>query len=234
MSSRETFHALSIFNPNEWRGNSRSIIEACSAQHGLLLHIKEGLKNAMQIGASVCQAAFEEFKIQWKSASWNVNVGCYLVEVPPVHLYIHGFLSTSKALLDLVVQLASSEGLVNKSVHGFHKKGKRIGGEFLDILSKKAAPGREKAASALSCYLLEQKSAWIDKLVNARDDMAHPERGMRQIMWELELVASGADIRCVRMVPPFLGGFCFDKYIANTANDIETACIRILSLMRAS
>jgi len=226
--------ANTLFNANEWGEQSKPIILSCAAQYRLLLHALGGLSGVFRAGMETCEARLGDLRMHWRKAPWELERGRYLVEVPTVHLYVQAFLATVKTLLDLLAQLTSTQGLVLKKVHGFHKKGQCIGGELLEILTKRAAPGREGAASELRRYLNEQKDIWIDELVTARDNMAHPERGMHQVMWELELLVGGAELKCRRVVAPHVNDQPFDEYARNTTGHVKLASANVLRILRTA
>lgn len=228
---RTAAQAHSLFNANEWSGESKPIILSCAAQYGLLLHALESLSGVFRNGVETCEARFGDLRLHWRTAPWELERGRYLVEVPTVHLYVQAFLATVKTLLDLLAQLTSTQGLAIKKVHGFHKKGQCIGGELLEILAMKAAPGREEAASELRRYLSEQKDIWIDELVRARDNMAHPQRGMYQVMWELGLVVAGGELKCRRVVAPHVNHQSFDEYARKTIGHVKLASANILRIV---
>ena len=115
-----TAPAHSLFNANEWRKESKTLVTSCAAQFGLLLHTAACVRSEVARGARVCGSRFEDLKIQWSQAQWDVARVRYLVEVPQVHLHIQAFLAAGKTLLDLLAQLVSTEGLVATKVHGFH------------------------------------------------------------------------------------------------------------------
>lgn len=226
--------AHSLFNANEWSQQSKPIILSCAAQYGLLLHALESLSGVFRAGVQTCEARLRDLQLHWRTAPWELERARYLVEVPTVHLYVQAFLATVKTLLDLLAQLTSAQGLVLKKVHGFHKKGQCVGGELLEILTKKAAPGRQEAASELRRYLSEQKEIWIDELIRARDNMAHPQRGIYQVMWELELLVAGGELECRRVVAPHLNDQLFDEYARNTIGHVKLASANILRILRTA
>lgn len=212
-ADRATWSAYSLFNPNEWRVESRAVVSSCAAQFGLLLHTVGCARNEIANGTRACELRLEDLRVQWQMGRWEIGRGRYLVEVPTVHLQVQAFLVTGKTLLDLLAQLASTEGLVIKKVHGFHKKGSAVGGELLHMLSNRASRGKENQASALRAFLESEKTVWIDNLVRARDDLAHPQRGMLQVMWEIQLAESGDGLRADCVVPPHIANLPFDKYV---------------------
>ena len=228
---QSTAPAHSLFNPNEWRRESKALVSSCAAQFGLLLHTAAHVHQEGARGERVCELRFEDLRRQWCRGRWDASRGRYLVEVPTVHLHIQAFLTVGKTLLDLLAQLVGTEGLVTTKVHGFHKKGPVIGGELLYTLTKNASAGREAQAAELRAFLVQEKAAWIDCLVKARDDLAHPQRGMYQVLWELELAESGPDLKCARIVPPSVGGLAFGQYVEKAMGAFETMAANFLRLI---
>jgi len=175
-----------------------------------------------------------DLKDQWeKQGQWRLNRCCYFVEIPEVHLFIQAFLGAVKALLDLLVQLVSTEDIVRTKVHGFHRDGARIGGKVLKILNNNAAASRKPVASRLSRFLEEEKTVWIDEVVRVRDDLVHPDRGMSQVMFALELRSDQGDLKLVRVVQPSVGSEAFDEYAERTLVHVERFSKAFLGLLRS-
>jgi len=111
----------------------------------------------------------------WAKATWDLDRCDYLVEIPEFHLCVEAYLSTIKTLLDLLAQLVTTEGIVNKKVHGFHKKRSQVGGELLHVLEAKAYSAKKSIASQLHQQVQEHKAIWIDQVVQLRDNLVHPK-----------------------------------------------------------
>jgi hypothetical protein len=229
-----TWAAHSIFNPNEWDEESKAIIASCSAQFSLLLFVCSTLSSASEGVQQVCERRMNELQHQWLRAKWNLHQCRYFVPVPPVHLSIQAFLVTIKTLLDLLAQLMSTERLVQTKLHGFHKKGRNVGGEVLHALKNKRNPVRGEVATDVRSYILEQKAIWIDNAVLARDYLTHPKRGITQVMWELEVAAENDSIRCDQIMPPHIGDSPFDQFVTTTAAQMEEFSTTILQKLRAT
>ena len=229
-----TTPAHSIFNPNEWSNDSKAVIASCSAQFALLLFASTALATAHEGVAQICAQRVAELQRQWRASRWDLQRLRYFVEVPSVHLSIQAFLVTVKTLLDLMAQLLSTERVVHTRLHGFHKKGRVVGGEVLYALAHKRNPLRGEAAARIREYLTEQKSVWIDEVVEARDCLAHPTRGAPQVMWELEVKAEDGSLACERIVPPHIGEQAFDRYAASVAGLCEVFATKILADVRTA
>ena len=226
--------AYTIFNSNDWEGKSKAIIASCAAQFSLLEYQATKLPSIVQYSRKMCELRFKELHNQWEKSPWDVNKSDYLVEIPEFHLNIQAYLATIKALLDLTAQLISAEGIVNKTVHGFHKKGILVGGELLQILNTKAKP--EKAETALKLFKLidEQKTIWIDRAVDVRDLLVHPEEGLIQIMFKLEIGVSKGNLKLLQVLQPSLAGQQFDEYAQITFIQVVNFSKTFLRIIKAA
>ena len=127
--------ALSMFNPNDWNGDSKSIVQSCRSHYGLIIHATEKIKKIIQNADKFIQPPFNDLVAQWQQAKWEVNQCYYYVEIPDLHSYTQLFLSGIKTFLDTLVQLIYTENIVNAKIIGFNKSKKIIGGKLLNILS---------------------------------------------------------------------------------------------------
>ena len=114
--------AFNIFNANEWNGSSKAIVSSCASQLGLLNYSAIKLTELFKISNDLCQPKFNDLEKQWKAANWDIENCYYLAEMPETHLFIQVYLNSVKSFLDLIVQLISTEKIVYKKIHGFHKK----------------------------------------------------------------------------------------------------------------
>jgi hypothetical protein len=213
--------AFSIFNPNEWTGSSRSIVMSCAAQYGLLNHGASQIPLMLKNCEKLCKARFVELQTDWAKAPWELERCYYLVEIPEFHLYAQAYLSTIKTFLDMLAQLVTTEGIVNRKVHGFHKKRNQVGGEFLHILDVKAYSAKRGIASQLRQLVEEHKAVWIDQAIELRDNLVHPERGMYQVTFRLEIELDDERLRLARILPPAIDSQGFGEYAQETMNRIR-------------
>jgi len=202
--------AFHIFNPNDWDGVSKSIVSSCAAQYGLLTYSVKKLDELFGNSNKLCLPKFRELKNQWRTSKWPIDKCNYLAEIPEVHLFIQVFLNSIKTFLDLLVQLISSENIVYKKIHGFHKKRKDPGGELLHALKKKAR--NKEVADSLFKLVSEHKRKWIDDAVKARDSMAHPEKGLTQVMLQLEIKPKNSELELTAIKKPTIGTTDFNKW----------------------
>jgi hypothetical protein len=93
-------------------------------------------------------------------------------------MLIEAFFSGMKSLPDLIVQLISTEGIVRNKVHGFHRIGTTYEWKVLKNLKSNISAGREQIAQDIQELIKEQKHLWIDEVINARDQLIYPDRGV--------------------------------------------------------
>ncbi len=206
--------AFHIFNPNDWSGLSKAIVSSCAAQHGLIHYSVKRLHELFEISDKLCMPKFIELKNQWKASKWPIDNCSYFAEVPEVHLFIQVFLNSVKTFLDLIVQLISAEKIVYKKIHGFHKKRKDPGGKLLHTLKNKAT--NKDLADFLFRFIAEQKQKWIDDAVKARDSLVHPEQGLIQLMFQLEIKPKNSELELIKIKKPSVGTTTFDQYAEET------------------
>lgn len=225
--------AYPIFNPNDWTGPSKAIVTSCAAQYGLLNYIAVRLPRVLRDCQKSCKARFRELQGEWTKAPWDSEKCVYLVEIPEFHLQAQAYLATIKTFLDLLAQLITSEGLVDKKVHGFHKKRGQTGGELLHILDGKAYSAKREIASQLHKLVEEQKVLWIDQAIELRDGLVHPEKGMHQVMFGLDIESDKEGLRLIEILHPSIDGQDFGKYAQKTTQHISRFSIRFLNAFKA-
>jgi hypothetical protein len=221
LSHESAWQAFSVFNPNDWRGRSKPIINSCAANYGLLVYGVAKIESIFGAADSLCQPRVEDLVAQWKASKWDVSSCMYLVDIPEAHLSIHAFLSTAKTFLDVFVQLIRSEGLVSDEIHGFHKKGDNVGARLLHVLSKNAHKPKKHAAMLIHDLICEHKKIWIDDVVNGRDSLIHPEQGLAKVMFGLELYEADGELRLGRILKPSFNDEDFDTYARKTLSMVE-------------
>lgn len=225
-ASVQAFH---IFNPNDWSGLSKAIVSSCAAQHGLLNYSVNKLNELFGNAEKICLPKIIELKDQWKTSRWPIDKFNYLAEVPEVHLFMQVYLHSIKAFLDLIVQLISTENIVYKKIHGFHKKRKDPGGELLHTLKNKA--NIKKTADSLLELIVKQKERWIDDAVNARDSLVHPEKGLIQVMFQLEIEAKNSEIELTGIRKPSIGTTDFDQWAGETLKNLSAFSELFISII---
>jgi hypothetical protein len=223
--------AFHIFNPNQWSGLSKAIVTSCAAQHGLLNYSVKKLHELFGNPEKICLPKINELKNQWTTSKWPIDKCKYLAEVPEVHLFIQVFLNSIKTFLDLIVQLISTENIVYKKIHGFHKKKKDPGGELLHTLKNKAA--NKKLADSLFELIVEQKGKWIDDAVNARDSLVHPEKGLMQVMFQLEIEPKNSELELTGIRKPSMGTTDFNQWADEIFKNLNSFSELFISIITA-
>jgi hypothetical protein len=232
MIDSASYRAYTIFNPNDWIGESKQIIGSCAAQCSLLNFEIVHLPIVSRKAEKICESRYLELQEQWKRAPWDVRKTNCLVEIPEYHLYIQAYLATVKVLLDLLAQLVSTEGIVDKRVHGFHKKGKEIGGELLQILQTRFFSEYSDSASQLTKLIKEHKHTWIDQVGNLRDGLIHPNKGMSLVMFGLKLQATSKGLKLLYILQPTINRQYFNDYAQKTLRNAENFSKDFLSILK--
>ncbi|MCZ6804323.1 MAG: hypothetical protein O7D86_10415 [Proteobacteria bacterium] len=225
-ASVQAFH---IFNPNDWSGLSKAIVSSCAAQHGLINYSVNKLHELFGNAEQICSPKITELKNQWKTSNWPIDNCNYLAEVPEVHLFMQVYLSSIKTFLDLIVQLISTENIVYKKIHGFHKKRKDPGGELLHTLKNKT--NNKQIADSLLELIVIQKEKWIDDAVNARDSLAHPEKGLIQVMFQLEIKPNKSEIELTGIIKPSIGTTDFNQWADDTFKKLNAFSELFISII---
>ncbi len=229
------FRGMAIFNPNQWRGNSKQIAVSCANQLDLLHFFANQLTRQFSGPDKFVEHAIKELQNQWQKSPGKWLQGCrYFVEVPEVHISVVAFLATIKTLLDLMSQLLSAEKIINVSVDGFHRKGDIIGGVVLNALDRNSVAGNKDRAKRIAKLIEDNKKVWIDGTVTARHLLAHPIKGSSQIYFEIEITQSGDGTPgLANVVLPNYEDKTFAEYANGLVPVIEKFCTDFLSLIKA-
>lgn len=192
---------------------------SCWAELGLLFYCRDRIGEVCGKDRSLdmCGVHIREIQSQWKKVRFPLEKMEYFAEVPDFHIQIEGFFAASKTLLDLLVQLVSSEGIVNGRVHGFHNKGQRV----LNMLERNVVKGKEQIAGSLTSLIREAKSGWIDQLIDIRDILIHPGLGYGQIMFRLSFQQEGKEIGCIAAIPPAIKDLSIDQVAIDTVEHLS-------------
>ena len=213
--------AFSVFNPNDWIGDSKLIIQSCAINYGLVIYTTAKIKNIFTRADDVCVSRFNDLQAQWKMSRWPLSSCAYLVDIPEAHLSMHSFYSSVKTLLDVLVQLISTEKIVHTHIHGFHKKGVDVGGQLLDILTNNASKPKKELAAKLHDLISQHKNHWIDHAVNNRDFFIHPEKGLNKVTFALTLREVNNELKLETILKPSIDGDIFDIYSEKILKRIE-------------
>jgi hypothetical protein len=185
--SPSSWASAGIFNPNSWIGDSKGVVQSCGAEYSALRYGVAELSAMCKRSEELCRSQVETLIANWKSAPFDVSRCDYFVEVPSYHLLVESFFSGVKSLLDLIVQLLQTERLVAAAVHGFHRDGDVYGGRVLKVLAGNARKERREDAQRVVEFLRKQKALWVDELIQLRDDLVHPKKGMMQVMFQMDI-----------------------------------------------
>jgi hypothetical protein len=179
----------------------------------------------------LCSPKFYELKNQWKTSKLPIDKCEYLVEVPEVHLFVQVFLTSIKTFLDLIVELISSENIVYMKIHGFHNKRKDPGGKLLHTLKNKA--NNKEIADSLFSLVSEQKRKWIDDAVKARDSLVHPEKGLKQVMFQLEIKLKNSELELTAIKKPSIGITDFNQWTDEILGSLSNFSQSFIEVIKA-
>ena len=139
---------------------------------------------------------------QWKLSKFDLDKITFFGQQPDLHIRIEAFFSGIKSLLDLIVQLLSTEKVVASAIDGFHRDQDVYGGRVLNSLRNNAMKERKELAAKVDALISENKKSWIDGVIAARDQLVHPVKGTHQLMFSLEFLQNNDSLVFVRAHPP--------------------------------
>jgi hypothetical protein len=223
-----------IFNSNDWVGESKTIVQSCATEYSVLQHGVSRIATMCLSGKELCQPHFDNLEGHWRKQPWDLEKLAYYGQIPELHMLIEAFFSGLKSLLDLIVQLISTEGIVGSRLHGFHRVGATYGGNVLNSLKSNVCTGREQTAQDIRAFIEEQKKLWIDEVISARNQLVHPSRGTHQLMFYIELENQIGNLIYKDAVPPFVGDKRIDVYSAMKVEDVKKFALTFLGKFRAS
>jgi hypothetical protein len=220
-----------IFNPNSWSGGSKGLVQSCWTEYSVLHHCVTQL-SAMCDGAERLLAKnFETLQQQWRMAKFDLLKLVFFAQQPDLHIRIEAFFSGVKTLLDLIVQLLTTERIVAATVDGFHRDQNGYGGRVLNALRNNAMKERKNAATKLDALISEHKKAWIDQVIFARDQLIHPEKGMYQLMFTLELSERDGQLILTKAHPPEIGSRPMQQFAHDTLKGVTSFSESFLGLL---
>lgn len=206
--------AFQVFNPNDWEGDSRSVVLSCSTELSVLQHVRERISKICLGGKDLCQPHFENLTKQWQASPWDLTKTVCYAQLPELHVLIEAFFASIKSLLDLTVQLLSTEAVVSARLDGFHRNSEVYGGTVLNALDNNARVGKKQVAALLRELIASQKQLWIDDVIRSRDRLVHPVHGAHQLMFEIRVTSHGGSLVYREVIPPQAGGQAIDHYAA--------------------
>lgn len=120
--------AFSLFNPNDWMGQSRGVVQSCATELSVLRYSAARIEKLCANAKDACNHHFQNLNAQWQTSPWDLARLVYFGQVPELHVLIEGFFAGLKSLLDLDSQLLTTEGVVGAAVDGFHRSKDVYGG----------------------------------------------------------------------------------------------------------
>ena len=164
-------------------------------------------------------------------AKFDLQKLAFFAQQPDLHIRVEAFFSGVKTLLDLIVQLLSTEGIVAAAVDGFRRDQSGYVGRVLNALRNNAVKARKDAAAKLDALISEDKKAWIDQVIFARDQLIHPEKGMYQLMFTLELSERDGQLILTKVHPPEIDSRPMQQFAQDTLKGVTTFSEKFLALL---
>jgi hypothetical protein len=224
--------SFNLFNSNQWNNQSRGVIQSCATEHSLINFCFERLNSICKNADKYCYHQLETLQQQWKKSHWDLLQGIYFAQVPEIHLSIEAFFSGIKSLLDLLVQLLSTEKIVGVEVGGFHRTGDVYGGRVLNALESNAKVEKKNIAEVCSALIKTHKEIWIDNVIQTRDFLVHPIRFAHQLMFGINLAAEGDNLIFKDIIPPHIGEVFIYEYAEQQILNIDKFAKAFLSAIK--
>jgi hypothetical protein len=223
-----------IFNPNDWQGASRAVVQSCATELSMLDYTAGQIAATCKAANQRCGPYFETLKQQWRQSPWEFQKMAYFGQVPEIHLMIEGFFAGLKSLLDLNVQLLSTERIVGVGLDGFHRSKGVYGGVVLNALDSNATSQRKNTAAEVARLVREHKAMWIDEAIQTRDLLVHPPRGQQQVMFQLHLTVQDGVLEPREALPPYVGDIPIEKYARERLENIREFSSALLAQLRST
>lgn len=220
-----------IFNPNPWSGGSKGLVQSCWTEYSVLHYCVAQLSAMCDSAETQCARNLETLQQQWRMAKFDLQKLAFFAQQPDLHIRVEAFFSGVKTLLDLIVQLLSTEGIVAAAVNGFHRDQNGYGGRVLNALRNNAVKTRKYAAAMLDALVSEHKKAWIDQVIFARDQLIHPEKGMHQLMFTLELSERDGQLVLTKAHPPEVDSRPIQQFAQDTLKGVTSFSESFLGLL---
>ena len=170
-----------VFNPNAWTGESKGIVQSCWTEYSVLHHCASQIEHMCRQGENLCASQIQTIQQQWRASKFDLGKVIIFGQQPDLHIRIEAFLAGMKTLLDLLVQLLSSEKVVGAKVDGFHRVRGVYGGKVLNSLENNGVSDRKVAATKLITLISEHKVLWIDDAIFAPRSTRPSEYGNESI-----------------------------------------------------
>lgn len=220
-----------IFNSNFWSGAGKGVVQSCWSEYSVLYYCVEQISSMCTNAEQLCEKNLATLQEQWRLAKFDLTKMTFFGQQPDLHIRIEAFFSGVKTLLDLLMQLLSTERVVGIGINGFHRDKDEYGGRVLNALRDNAVKERKDVAAKFDALILEHKKLWIDQLILARDLLVHPEKGMHQLMFNLELSEKDGSLYCVKVNPPEINSKPMHVYAQGTLGQIAAFSSSFLTLL---
>lgn len=231
-ADRSAVVGAEIFNPNSWPAASKGIIQSCWTEYSVLHHCVAQIIDMGNQAETLCQDHIKSIQDQWNTRKFDLRKVVIYGQQPDLHMRIEAFFSGVKTLLDLIVQMLSSEKVVGGVVDGFHRAQDVYGGKVLKVLTNNASNDRKETAEKAVALISEHKAVWIDQAVFARDQLIHPKRAMHQLMFHLEFAEEHGKLVCVKVTPPQINSLPIDQYARKILKHAQEFSSAFLALFR--
>ena len=223
-----------IFDLNSWPVGSKGVIQSCWSEYSVLRYCVDQIAGICTDSEQVCAKNIATMQEQWNLARFDLTKMVFFGQQPDLHIRIEAFFSGVKTLLDLLMQLLSTEKIVGGAVDGFHRDKEIYGGRVLNALRGNAMKERKDLAAKLDALISEHKKAWIDQLILARDLLVHPKKGMHQLMFNLELAEKDGSLICIKAHPPEINSQPIHLYAQDTLKQVAGFSSSFLAAARNS
>jgi hypothetical protein len=173
----------------------------------------------------VCQRHIVTIQQQWSTQKFDLQKVAIYCQHPDLHIHIEAFFSGVKSLLDLLVQVLSTEKIVSAKLDGFHRVRNNYGGNVPNT--------KKKVASKYHALISKHKEEWIDQTIFARDQLIHPEKGMHQLMFRLEFSEKNGKLACQKINPPAIESESIDEYAQRMLGFAQSFTSSFIELAKA-
>ena len=116
----------------------------------------------------ICQRHITTIQQQWAKQKFDLRKVTIYGQYPDLHIRIEAFFSAAKSLLDLLVQVLSTEKIVNIKLDGFHRVKDNYGGTVLHALENNASGAKKEVAAKIHTLIAEDKKNWMPNYPCAR------------------------------------------------------------------
>ncbi len=88
-----------LFNPNDWEGRSRGVVQSCSTEYSVLRYGLGRIARVCSAPREHCRTHIATLQDHWKRAQWDVTKGVCFAQVPELHVLIEAFFAGIKGYL---------------------------------------------------------------------------------------------------------------------------------------